>query len=66
MQTGWQQIGGEWYYLYDSGVMAAGWLESPAGSNTWFYDDGHMIAGTLRTINGKVYYFDSTGKCTNP
>lgn len=68
MQTGWQQISGEWYYLYDSGVMATGWLESPAGSNTWywFYDDGHMIAGTSRTINGKVYYFDSTGKCTNP
>lgn len=40
MKTGWQKVGGSWYYLKGSGAMAA---------NTWigdYYVDGSGVMAT--------------------
>ncbi|MGX8692262.1 MAG: leucine-rich repeat protein [Clostridia bacterium] len=65
MQTGWQKIGGNWYYFSSGGAMQTGWLKL---NNNWYYLDasGAMLANTSRNINGKVYYFNASGVCTNP
>lgn len=54
MKTGWQKVGGSWYYLKGSGAMAA---------NTWigdYYVDGSGVMATNCWI-GK-YYVDANGK----
>ncbi|MGX8692261.1 MAG: transglutaminase domain-containing protein [Clostridia bacterium] len=65
MQTGWQKINDTWYYFAPGGTMQTGWLKS---DGYWFYLDasGAMLANTSREINGKVYYFNASGVCTNP
>lgn len=65
MQTGWQQIGGSWYYFNTSGAMQTGWLKV---GGSWYYleSSGKMLANTSKVINGKTYYFNSSGVCTNP
>ena len=65
MVTGWKQISGSWYYFNSSGVMQTGWLKD---GSYWYYLDsnGKMLVSTSKTINGKTYYFDSSGHCTNP
>ena len=37
-------------------------------SGIWYYfeNNGSMLANTSKTIDGKTYYFDATGRCTNP
>ncbi|MGX8692740.1 MAG: leucine-rich repeat protein [Clostridia bacterium] len=65
MQTGWQKIGGSWYYMAPSGAMQTGW-QKIGGSWYYFEDSGKMLANTNRSINGKVYYFNASGICTNP
>ena len=47
MTTGWQQIGGSWYFLRQS---ANQYGTGPAGS---------MLANTSAYINGKTYYFNA-------
>ena len=37
MVTGWQNIGGAWYYLDGSGAMATGWIQL---GSTWYYMNG--------------------------
>lgn len=34
--TGWQLVGGSWYYLAGSGAMATGWLNL---GGTWYWLD---------------------------
>lgn len=59
MLTGWQKIGGKWYYLRDSGEMATGWQYV---DNQWYYLDsnGAMLTG-WQLINGKWYLLSSSG-----
>lgn len=58
--TGWQQVGGKWYYLNPNGTMFTGWLEY---KNKWYYlnDNGIMSRDCVQTIDGKEYKFDSNG-----
>ena len=59
MLTGWQKIGGRWYYMNGSGYMLTGWQKI---GGTWYYMDGsgHMLTGWQR-INGSWYYMDASG-----
>ena len=54
MLTGWQQIGGSWYFLRQTANQFG---TGPEGS---------MLANTSAYINGKTYYFNASGVCTNP
>ena len=73
MVTGWQELPWQgsidWYYFDSSGAMVKGWqqLSWSKGTN-WFYfsDSGAMLKNTSRNIDGKTYYFNSDGVCTNP
>ena len=51
MLTGWQEIGGIWYYFGEDGSMYTGWLESAPGE--WYYlnADGSMASDV--TIDGR-------------
>ena len=40
MATGWQNLGGTWYYLDASGAMATGWLNL---GGTWYYLDANGV-----------------------
>lgn len=65
MRTDWQQIGSKWYFFESSGAMVTGWKQL----GNWFYflpSTGEMLANCSYTINGKVYYFNADGHCTNP
>ena len=57
--TGWQQIGSDWYYFDDNGVMQTGWQQI---HEKWYYlgDDGVMLTGWQK-IHEKWYYFDNSG-----
>ena len=62
MLTGWQQVGGKWYYLTDSGAMATGWLQK---DGKWYYLDpatGAMHAADVQSIGGKWYAFGADGE----
>ena len=55
MKTGWQEIGGVWYYLKKNGD----------GVN-WSGPEGSMLYSTKVWIGNKEYEFDSNGHCLNP
>lgn len=59
MATGWQQVGGDWYYFYSDGTMATGWINDGTG---WYYlygdGNGSMAWGT--TIDG--YNLNASGE----
>ena len=74
MLTGWQQIGGYWYYFNSFGSMTIGWQQI---GGSWYFlrqytnqfgtgPEGSMLANTSAYINGKTYYFNASGVCTNP
>ena len=65
MKTGWLKKYNTWYYLSSSGAMVTGW-EKISGIWYYFENNGSMLANTSKTIDGKTYYFDATGRCTNP
>ena len=52
MVTGWQQIGGKWYYFNTGGDMVTGWLQAEPGKWYYLYEDGSMAANTV--IDGNV------------
>lgn len=60
-RTGWQYIGGKWYYFDSNGSKKTGWQKI---SGTWYYlskqNDGAMVTG-WQYINRKWYYFASSG-----
>ena len=61
MLTGWQKIGGEWYYLRSDGSMAGNaWVQS---SGKWYYLTGSGEMATARWIEwkGDWYYLYSSG-----
>ena len=57
MATGWINLGGAWYYLYDWGGMATGW-QLINGRWYYFYPGGSMAANTY--VNG--YYLSGSGE----
>ncbi|MDO4731823.1 MAG: hypothetical protein Q4B14_06885, partial [Clostridia bacterium] len=62
MQTSWLQIGNEFYYLNESGIMQTGWQFIVwSGGTDWFYFDvnGLMLKNTT-TPDG--YYVDENGR----
>ena len=61
----WVQDGSDWYYLGSSGAALTGW-QKISGKWYWFESDGRMISDTSRDINGKTYFFNASGVCTNP
>lgn len=60
-KTGWQNISGKWYYLNPDGMMMTGWQQV---NDEWYYlrNDGEMVTGWAKDLNGKYYYFYSSGK----
>ena len=56
--TGWQEIGGRRYFFADNGASHTGWLEQE-GKFYYLTDSG--IARGKYSIDGKGYYFTSTG-----
>ena len=59
MVTGWQQIGGKWYYFNANGVMVTGWLQAEPGKWYYLYEDGSMAANTV--IDG-TYKVNESGQ----
>lgn len=61
----WATIGEKLYYFNAGGYMVTGWMQTTQGD--WYYlnPSGELRYDEL-TENGRIYYFDSTGKCTNP
>ena len=65
MQTGWNLIGSDWYYLHNVsdgmlGTMQTGWIYDN-DLDSWFYlmsDTGKMATG-WNLINNKWYYFET-------
>ena len=59
MMTGWQFLGGKWYYMASSGKMLTGWQQL---GGKWYYLDpvnGDMETG-WQQLDGKWYYMDPT------
>ena len=56
MQTGWQYIGGKWYYFNSDGAMRTGWLYD---GGVWYYLNGSgvMVTG-LQKIGSDTYYVE--------
>ena len=57
MQTGWQRLGGQWYYLDPSGAMQTGW-QAINGKYYYLGTNGAMYYNTW-TPDGK--YVDGSG-----
>lgn len=59
MQTGWEKVGGTWYYLNPSGAMRTGWIEL---DDTWYYlyGSGAMATGWTQ-VGGTWYYMWGSG-----
>ncbi len=61
----WKKDSKGWIYLDENGSMK---------KNAWIYDkgwyyvdgEGYMVANTSVKWDGKTYYFNATGLCTNP
>ena len=60
MQTGWQTISDEKYYLGSDGAMQTGW-QTISDEKYYFGSDGAMRTG-WPTISDEKYYFGSNGK----
>ena len=67
MLTGWQEVGGNWYYLSKSndelpeGAMATG--EMKDGNHTYhLQDSGAMLKGWIKR-KGSWYYYNEDNSC---
>ena len=55
-----------WIWLDSEGSMTkSSWIKD---GNCWYYLDsnGYMLCNTSLHYNGKIYYFNNSGVCTNP
>lgn len=56
---GWIKVNGYWYYLNPTdGVMLTGWLEYK-GKKCYLDESGKALCNCTKTIDGKMYRFDS-------
>mgnify|MGYP000506131835 CR=1 FL=1 len=60
-RSGWEYIGGKWYYFDQNGWMVTGWQKV---KGSWYYmeSNGAMVSSGWKWINSKCYYFDKNGK----
>ena len=58
MRTGWQSIGGDWYWFSQDGLMVmSDWATD--GRDEYYFDaEGHMVTG-LQEIDGQTYWFNT-------
>ncbi len=58
-RPGWNQLGGDSYYISNNGQSATGWLKL---GNTWYWfgADGKMAVG-WKSMGGVWYYLDASG-----
>ena len=63
ISPGWQQIGGDWYFIEDTGYPHMGWLKE---DGHWYYltGTGAMATGWMN-IDGKYYHFKNDGSMEN-
>lgn len=64
MLTGWQKIGGSWYWLESWGGMRMGWLYD---GGSWYYlsGSGAMVAGWYE-VSEHIYQFATSGRMYEP
>lgn len=63
--TGWQYIGGFWYYFNDKGKSEGpGWFLDPA-TNLWYYFDANYRMKTGYINDGTANYYLNTGDVPN-
>lgn len=72
--TGWQKLGGEWYYFYKDHTLASG-LTKIGNGYYYFdynyyadrnYDGGVMLSNTTLIDRSVLYIFGSNGYCAGP
>ena len=64
--TGWKQIGQEWYYFDpDTCAAHADVIETLDGDVYGFAEDGKMLHDCWKTADGKLYYFRDWGGAYN-
>ena len=63
MLTGWQQIGGKWYYLQSNGAMAADtWIDNYYVDASGAWVEGKTTeGGWVQTSDGRWYYDNGDG-----
>ena len=65
MVTGWNKIGGRWYYFDSEGRVKTGWFNQ--GNNTYYAEKDGIYKGMckegLTSIDGQKYYFQPNGSC---
>ncbi|MCD8222461.1 MAG: serine hydrolase [Clostridiales bacterium] len=59
VQSGWNQVSGEWYYYKDDGSLAADEWVTVSGLDYYFESDGKMATG-WKYVNGNWYYLKPT------
>ena len=57
--TGWQNVGGTWYFMNNAGIMQTGWVNT---NGKWYYmnSNGSMATGWVN-VSGKWYFLNSAG-----
>ena len=66
IRSEWQKIGGNWYFYDADGTECRNeWID---WKGDWYFVDsnGVMLANQSCWINGKLYNFNASGRCTNP
>lgn len=58
MQTGWQNVNGNWYYLNSKGAMQTGWLLKE-GKYYFLNTDGTMAYGWVQ-LSGQLVLLPET------
>ena len=65
MDTGWINANNKMYYFNSqSGGMMKGWIQDQNGFEYYLSEiDGSLVVNTTAQIGGRMYGFDSTGRC---
>ena len=61
-KTGWQKIGGQWFYFMRDGRPMCGWINS--GKKTYYIDDEKGLLTGTHAIDGQLYTFNKDGVLT--
>ncbi|MBO5159491.1 MAG: leucine-rich repeat protein [Lachnospiraceae bacterium] len=61
MEIGWFQVGSDWYYAKEDGIVVKGLVELPYGEDkelkTYYFDTNYRLKTGWYTINSKKYFF---------